>query len=58
MAFGRYSAESDRLQNTQIDLLFRGNGMFQIFRMLAAQLKTEELGVNQASLRSLIGVGF
>lgn len=45
-------------RNSHIDYLFRGNGVFQIFRILAAQLKTEELRVNQAALKSLIGVGF
>lgn len=45
-------------QNSQIDHLFRGNDVFQIFRTLAAQLKTEELRVNQAALKSLIGVEF
>ena len=42
-------------QNSQFDHLFRDNGVFQIFRTLAAQLKIEELRVNQAALESLIG---
>lgn len=57
VAFGSVLQSLTGVQKSQIDHLFRGTDVFQTFRTLAAQFKTEELRVNEATLKDLIGVG-
>lgn len=57
VAFGGVLQSLTGVQKSQIDHLFRGTGVFQTFRTLAARFKTEELRVNEATLKGLIGLG-
>lgn len=57
VAFGGVLQSLTGFWKSRIDHLFRGTGVFQTFRTLAAQFKIEELRVNEATLKGLIGVG-